>query len=125
MRLGEHAVHTWDVAVALDDAALVAPDAVDLLVDTLGQLVARTGKPTDAVNYVTIRTTEPEREFALDVGDSVSLAAATDHAAGAELRLPAEALLRLVYGRLDPAHSSRVETTGVDLAVLRGVFPGF
>ena len=36
MRVGEHAIHTWDVVVALDPAATVAPDAVDLLVDTPG-----------------------------------------------------------------------------------------
>ena len=41
MRLGEHAVHTWDVAVALDPSATLAPDAVGLLIDTLGQLAAR------------------------------------------------------------------------------------
>ena len=28
MRLSEHAIHTWDVLVALDPAATVAPDAV-------------------------------------------------------------------------------------------------
>lgn len=33
MRLGEHAVHTWDVAVALDPTATVSADAVDLLID--------------------------------------------------------------------------------------------
>ena len=31
MRLSEHAVHTWDIAVTLDPAAKVAADAVDLL----------------------------------------------------------------------------------------------
>src|SRR5215469_7653342 len=36
LRLGEHAIHTWDIAVALDPAATVAADAVALLVDTLG-----------------------------------------------------------------------------------------
>jgi hypothetical protein len=46
MRLGEHAIHTWDIAVALDPAATVAPDAVSLLIDALGQLVARTAKPS-------------------------------------------------------------------------------
>ena len=37
MRLGEHAVHTWDVAVALDPAATVAPDAVHLLVGSFSR----------------------------------------------------------------------------------------
>jgi uncharacterized protein (TIGR03083 family) len=45
MRLSEHAIHTWDVAVALDPAATVAPDAVDLLIDTVAQFAARAGKP--------------------------------------------------------------------------------
>ena len=45
MRVSEHAVHTWDVAVALDPAATLAPDAVALLVDTLDQFAARSGKP--------------------------------------------------------------------------------
>ncbi len=41
------------------------------------------------------------------------------------LRLPAEALVRLVYGRLDPAHPPPVETSQVDLDELRQIFPGF
>lgn len=131
MRLGEHALHTWDVAVAVDDTATVAPDAVALLVDTLGPLVARSGKPTGAPLKVSILTTDPERRFVLSIGDSVSLTEADDEADEAgdevgvpEIRIPAEALLRLVYGRLDPAHSPTVEASGVDLDVLRSVFPG-
>ena len=44
MRLGEHTLHTWDVAVALDPSAQVSPDAIDLLVDGLGDLVAPGGE---------------------------------------------------------------------------------
>ncbi|HEV8063670.1 MAG TPA: maleylpyruvate isomerase family mycothiol-dependent enzyme, partial [Acidimicrobiales bacterium] len=47
MRLGEHAVHTWDVANALDPSATVAADAVDLLVDALAQTAGRAGKPIE------------------------------------------------------------------------------
>lgn len=43
LRLGEHAVHTWDVAVALDPAATIAPSAVSLLVDAIARTAARTG----------------------------------------------------------------------------------
>src|SRR5258707_1070265 len=39
--------------------------------------------------------------------------------------LPAEAFIRLVYGRLDPAHTPSVETRRADLDELRQVFPGF
>ena len=40
--------------------------------------------------------------------------------------LPAEAFLRLVYGRLDPDHTPAVAESGTrGLADLRAVFPGF
>jgi hypothetical protein len=42
------------------------------------------------------------------------------------VRMPGEALVRLVYGRLDSEHTPEaVEAEGVDLDVLRSVFPGF
>ena len=44
-RLSEHAVHTWDIAVALDPAATVAPDAVAQLVDFLPEMAPRVGRP--------------------------------------------------------------------------------
>ena len=125
MRLGEHAVHTWDIAVALDPAATVAPDAVGLLVDNLGQLAARSGKAGGTPRRLRIVTTGPDRTFLLETGETVTLTAAPD-AAGPlpEVRLPAEALLRLVYGRLDPAHTPPVETRDAGLDELRKMFPG-
>ena len=125
MRLNEHAIHTWDVAVALDQEAKVAPDAVDLLVDGLEQLVARAGKPDGIKRQMKIRTDDPERRFVLESGDTVTLAVSEGDRDRSELRLPAEALVRLVYGRLDPAHTPPVETRGVDLDELRQMFPGF
>jgi uncharacterized protein (TIGR03083 family) len=125
MRLGEHAVHTWDIAVALDPAATVAPDAVSLLVDTLGQLTARVGKPGGPQRRVRVSTTSPVRHYVLDIGETVTLVPANRDGVRPELALPAEALLRLVYGRLDPAHTPPVETTNVDLDELRQIFPGF
>ncbi len=124
-RLGEHAVHTWDVAVVMDPGATVAPDAVDLLVDGLSFLVARTGKARSAPLRVQVSTRDPERTFVLDSGDSVTL---TPGGTGDDLpwiRLPAEAFLRLVYGRLDPAHTPAVEARAVTIDDLRSMFPGF
>jgi uncharacterized protein (TIGR03083 family) len=43
MRLSEHAVRVWDVAAALDSAARIAPDAVELLVEDLSETAARAG----------------------------------------------------------------------------------
>jgi uncharacterized protein (TIGR03083 family) len=125
MRLGEHAIHTWDVAVALDPAARVAPDAVGLLVDTLGQLAARAGKPDGTQLRLHVSATGPERDFTLESGETVTLVPSGGEESPPELRLPAEALVRLVYGRLDPAHTPPVETRGVDLDELRRIFPGF
>lgn len=127
MRLSEHAMHSWDIAVALDPAARVAPEAVDLIVDTLGPLAARSGKPDGSKLRLSVSASSPERHFTLESGETVTLApsAAGEDAELPELRLPAEALVRLVYGRLDPGHTPPVETRGVDLDELRRMFPGF
>lgn len=146
MRLGEHALHTWDVAVAEDADAVVADDAVELLVGHLGQLAARSGKPQGKPLRVSITTTEPARSFVLDIGEAVALseagegggpgeaaaaggpgeAGAASGEAAARVTIPAEALVRLVYGRLDHAHTpSSIATSGVELDMLRAVFPGF
>jgi uncharacterized protein (TIGR03083 family) len=124
MRVGEHAIHTWDVAVALDPSATVAPDAVGLLIDTLGQLAAWTAKPDGKQRRLQVSTSGPERHFVLETGEAVSLAESDGEQGLPELRLPAEAFIRLVYGRLGPHHTPPVEADGVDLDELRQIFPG-
>ncbi len=129
MRLGEHAMHTWDVAVMRDSKATVAGDAVELILDTVGGLAPRLGKPAGEHLQVNVTTFEPERRFQLDIspeGVTVSPGAHGELPPGsAVLRLPAEAFVRLVYGRLDDEHMTSVETEDVDLGLLRRVFPGF
>lgn len=129
LRLGEHAVHTWDVAVVRDSNATLAPSVVDLLVDPLDQLVRRVAKPTDAPVAVRIVTERPPRQLRLRVDDDGASLTAGDGTADVVddpvLHLPAEALVRLVYGRLDPHHTPPLDATGVDLDLLRRVFPGF
>jgi uncharacterized protein (TIGR03083 family) len=122
MRLGEHALHTWDVLVALEPDAVVAADAVELLVDRVALTASRAGKPVEAGRYV-IATSEPERIFTLEVGPDVSLVASAN--AAADVELPSEALVRLVYGRLDPEHTPAGIEESATLAKLRQVFPGF
>jgi uncharacterized protein (TIGR03083 family) len=127
MRLSEHAIHSWDVAVALDPSARVAPEAVGLLIDTIGQLTVRAGQPDGTKRRVHVSADDPQRHFTLETGETVTLEPATAEDRdedGPELRLPAEALIRLVYGRLDPAHTPPVEARGVDLDELRPIFPG-
>jgi uncharacterized protein (TIGR03083 family) len=125
MRLGEHAVHTWDIAVALDPAATVAPDAVALLVDALPGTAARSGRAVPGAGPVIVATTEPAHTFRITLEPEVSVHA-VDGVAAADLTMPAEAFLRLVYGRLDPAHTpSAVTGDTARLADLRKAFPGF
>ncbi len=123
LRLGEHAVHTWDVAVALDPAAVIEPAAVEMLVDAMPNMAKRVGKPVGEPRTLVIETSAPRRDFTLTTGpDSVELTPTTDPA---DLRLPAEALVRLVYGRLDPEHTPAELAGNPDIAALRQVFPGF
>ena len=122
MRLSEHATHTWDVAVALDPAARIAPDAVDLLIDTVPRLAGFVGKKASAPVTVAVTVTGPERAFTLDTGGVSVLPAGTD-ATSASLALPAESFIRLIGGRLDDA--AELKASGVTLAELKSVFPGF
>ena len=125
MRLSEHAIHTWDVDVALHPAATIAPVPVALLVDGLDQSVRYAGKPSGLYANVRVRTTDPVRDLALTVGDAVTITPWSGGEPTAELELPAEALLRLVSGRLDAEHTGPVSLTGLDLSDLRKVFPGY
>jgi uncharacterized protein (TIGR03083 family) len=127
MRLSEHALHTWDIVVALEPAATVAGDAVDLIVDSLPMLTHWAGRGSPEPVAVHVVTTDPGREFVLELtADRAGLAPADGPGnTTATLRLPAEALVRLVYGRLDADHTpASVEATQVDLDTLRTSFPG-
>jgi hypothetical protein len=111
-----------------DPKETLAPDAVALLIDGIDQLAARTGKPDGQQRKIRVTTTDPERQFILETGDAVTLKAddeGTPELGLSELRLPAEAFVRLIYGRLDEAHTPPVENAGVELDELRQIFPGF
>jgi uncharacterized protein (TIGR03083 family) len=129
LRLSEHAVHTWDIAVTVDPEAVVAPGAVELLVPQLVFLAERTGRAEAGPLRVRLRGTDPEVDFLLDVSDQVTLvpwpAGGAD--ADGEIATTTEGLLRISYGRHDTGHTPPVRVTGpadlLDRA--RAVFPGF
>jgi uncharacterized protein (TIGR03083 family) len=122
MRLNEHALHTWDIAVSLDPAARVAPDAVVLMLPALSQLVGFVGKKAPEPATVAVTITDPDGVFTLDTG-GVSLVAGAPGTATATLVLPAEEFVRLLTGRLDAADEAKA--SGVTLSALKSVFPGF
>lgn len=123
MRLNEHALHVWDVEVVDDPSATLPRQAAEQVVDNLGLIARFTGRPTGDSATITVATTEPARVFtvALEPG-SVTFGPGSD-ADPVTLTLPAEAFVRLVYGRLDPEHTPPGEH-GAALGVLRQVFPG-
>jgi uncharacterized protein (TIGR03083 family) len=126
MRLGEHLLHTWDIAVALDPAATVPGTAATLIIDNLPGLAALVGKPMPNPRAVQVIT--PRRNFVLEPiegGVRLKPAASASGEITAQLKLPDEAFIRLVYGRLDAAHTpASVRVEGVDIGDLRATFPG-
>lgn len=127
MRMGEHVVHEWDVAVALDPTATLADDGAAILVDQLGAIAGFASKPVGEPGTIVVATTGPGRSFAITIDEGVTLEpAAADADARADVTMPAEAFVRLVYGRLDPDHTPAA-VTGDPAIVdrLRQVFTGF
>lgn len=126
MRLFEHAIHTWDVSVMRDDSAEVLAAATEVLVDRLPDRIARSAKgakPTATPSRLGVTTVAPDRTFALAIGEDET-AIDQGPASDGTLAIPAGALLRLVSGRLDPAHTpSSVSVSGsVSLDELRALF---
>jgi uncharacterized protein (TIGR03083 family) len=123
MRLSEHVLHTWDVDVADNPDATLSLDAAALIIDNLDLIARFTAEPTGESTKITVATTEPERRFTVTSSrDTVTLASARAEASP-DLVLPAEAFVRLVYGRLDPDRTP-VGLHGIHLDTLRRIYPG-
>jgi uncharacterized protein (TIGR03083 family) len=127
LRLNEHALHTWDIEVVLDPNATLPTDAAGLIVDQLGMLAQWAGKPTGIEHDVQVHTVDPTRDFTIALGaERVALTPYEPTVSNRDvpnLVIPAEAFVRLVYGRLDPAHTPPVRGDA-DLDELRRAFPG-
>lgn len=133
MRLSEAAQHAWDVRVAFDPAATLPAATAGALLDALtgptSFMVGFIGKGEaldGAAAALLVRTTDPEREFGLTLGPHIGLGPVPEPADGM-LSAPAEAVGRLIAGRLRPEHTPPgVELSGpISLQQLRQVFPGF
>lgn len=124
MRLNEHALHTWDIEVTMDPTATLPAESAAYIVDNL-ELIARfTARPPGSTRSIAVRTGQPERNFSIELSPDAVTLGAGDRSRQPDLELPAESFVRLIYGRLDPAHTpSTIRDSGA-LEELRQVFPG-
>jgi uncharacterized protein (TIGR03083 family) len=124
LRLNEHALHSWDVAVTFHPTATVPAEAAAVVFDALSMVAGYTGKPTGSEREIVVHTSAPDADFVVALSaDGVAISSAAS-SRPAQLRLPAEAFVRLVYGRLDPNHTPAFVGDGDDLEELRRAFPG-
>jgi uncharacterized protein (TIGR03083 family) len=123
LRLNEHVLHTWDVEVTLDPTATLPADAAGAVVDNLEMITRFAGNPSGKVRTVSVHTVDPERYLTISLGPDAPALAPGNVTDEPDLEIPAEAFIRLVYGRLDPGHTPPSLGTGV-LDDLRLVFPG-
>ncbi|MGI5242445.1 maleylpyruvate isomerase family mycothiol-dependent enzyme [Dactylosporangium sp. CA-139066] len=129
LRLSEFGYHDWDVRVAFDPAATLAPEAAALMADRVEGLLGWIAKPANLDGRTAdllVRLTDTGEELGLRLADPVALTAAPEAPDG-ELDLPLEAWLRLAAGRLKPEYTpASVSITGpITLDDLRKVFPGY
>jgi uncharacterized protein (TIGR03083 family) len=124
LRLNEHLLHTWDVEVGLEPGAVLQAHAVPLVVDDLGLIAGFTARPTGERRTIRVATSDPVRGFVVDLKpDAVALEVGADDGPP-DVELPAEAWIRLVYGRLDPEDTPAVVDPDGLLEELRRIYPG-
>ncbi|WP_433796238.1 maleylpyruvate isomerase family mycothiol-dependent enzyme [Actinoplanes sp. CA-252034] len=128
VRLSEVAQHTWDVRVGVDPAATLAGESAEILAEHLagglGFLLGFIGKPKEAPEPAVVEISGTPYRLVID--ESVRFT--TDALpATATFTGSLESVLRLLYGRLAPAHTpAGTDVTGnISLDELRAVFPGF
>lgn len=127
MRLNEVANHAWDARAGLDPQAGIEPASADLVLRSLsGDLGFLLGFSTkhDKVDPSTVVAADG---YGLTFDGGVSVTDWTPKDATATFTGPAEALVRLISGRLRPdVTPDGVEVTGsISLDDLRRVFPGY
>ena len=125
MRLNEHAFHTWDIAAALDEGARLSDDEARWSSTTSAALSPSAGAPTDRSAPSPFTPPNPSGTSRCASPPTVWSCARGEPGQQPDLELPAEAFARLVYGRLDAAHTPAFTGDAALLDSLRAVFPGF
>jgi uncharacterized protein (TIGR03083 family) len=129
-RLVEQALHAWDVHVAFEPEAVLDTGAVRLLTELLPLGASRVNAAvlgTLAPARLAVATSDPAGRFVLDLDVQACLRPAGDGDVSGSLRLPTEALIRLVTGRLDAAHTPEgtVAEGRPSLDELRQLYAGY
>jgi uncharacterized protein (TIGR03083 family) len=128
MRLSEAAQHSWDARVALDPDAAIPASAAQLLAEhfagDLSFFTGFIGKPDALAKPAAVEI--QGSPFGFVVADGVSFTEGVANPAATFVG-PLEAAIRLLGGRLTPAHTpAGVEVIGdLTLDDLRKVFPGY
>lgn len=127
-RLSEQAVHGWDVAVALDPAAVIREPELGLLWERIDVVASRflDGASLQRLRpqAVDVQLSDTAQHYSLQLDAEVHLLPAGGPSATGQVYGSADAVLRLVYGRVRP--SDRIEVTGsVTRDDLIALFPGY
>ena len=128
MRLNEAAQHSWDVRVAFDEDAAIGDETASLLVDHLGDglgfMLGFTAKADQVPRPALVDLAAVGHDLSID--GSVALVP-SGGATTARFEGSADAVARLVSGRLTPEHTPAGVTVSGDLDLddLRRVFPGY
>jgi uncharacterized protein (TIGR03083 family) len=129
MRLSEHALHSWDVFATFDAEATVDRPSAELLAGRTSPVFGfmANGEWTGEPGSIELHLSEPTRTVTLGVGDGTSLTPGKASDPIGQLDIPAEAWLRLIYGRLKPEHTpAGITSEPSDLVDrLKGLFKGF
>lgn len=127
-RLSEQSVHGWDIAVAMDPLATIAPIEVGLLWHRLDLVATRFCAPDVLARLspgqIEVRTTSPPAVYCMNLGGELHLLPCEPAEPSATVRGSAEAVLRLVYGRSHATDDLRTEGA-VTLDDVRALFPGY
>jgi uncharacterized protein (TIGR03083 family) len=127
-RLSESAFHSWDVRAGTDPTATLDPPAAELLVDRLPLSIGFFAHPDAVPDPITlaVNTVDPARAFALSTVDGVTLQPGTPAGGDGTLTLGAEALVRLVAGRLRTHRTGvRLDSDSLTIDDLGRLFPGY
>ncbi len=134
MGLSEATLHGWDVDVAFDREAALAPEGLEFVFETSKMFLPYFAKP-DAVQLtggrpltVAVELTDPRKSFGLSLAAKVTLLDGAPSEVAAVFKGPTEAWLRLTSGRLTAPYmpdSVSLYGGGVTLDQLRAVFPGY